>query len=863
MTATRSFLALALLALTLPSCVSPPVIPAPAPEHLHHDFDADGYCEQAPCAEDAIEGDCDDTDPAVSPAAAEVCDGLDNDCDGALPDDEVDGDGDGHLACVDCDDAEPTVFPGAEELCDGLDTNCDGDAGDEEADEDGDGASICGGDCDDDDPLSHPGANELCDGLDNDCDEALPDDEQDVDADGIAPCEGDCDDGDALVGPVDLDGDGYDACDGPDDTASTGDEDCDDADPAVHPGDADGDGYGACWGADGTAATGDEDCDDDDDSLHPGDADSDGVDACWGDDGLAGTGDEDCDDADPAVLPGATEVCDGVDDDCDGTADDGPAILTWYADVDGDGWGDPAVSADLCDGAQPDGWVTDGTDCDDLEHTLNHDDNDGDLQSSCDGDCDDLDGDVYDGATEVCDGIDNDCDAVPGPDEGDADGDGWMPCEGDCDDGDSDTWPGAAEVPADGIDQDCDGTDLSLRSWPLTVTRMTAFGYDTPPDHFGSLQADADEVMIAWSAQGSSCCNCSNFHARFVRSIDGGATFTAPVEASVDGFLGISLVDTGSDLLLMSAETTAAPCDGRKPRVLTSSDAGASWSVTEAWDPVPGSVVGCASEGGTLMCRGLLAGSAVHNFCSIATTTGAPEIYSATSFDGGGTWTSMTPVSLANDLPDCSGVQSGYDAAPAVASDGSSILIAWPDESSGDLEIHFSRSDDDGATWQPVTNVSNRVGQDERPYLDAAGDTVVLGWIADYPVDSASYWHQGTAYVAFSDDRGVTWTAPIQLGDPGTVDRIDVDLLDSGTAYVVAYVDDGVDQSGLLTRTSDLGASWEPWIDFTGTTPAGLPMLRSGDGGLVVDDDEVVHIIWEDQYTSCCPSMNSYYTRLE
>ena len=70
----------------------------------------------------------------------------------------------------------------------------------------------------------------------------------------------------------------------------------------------------------------------------------------------------DCDDGDPAINPGATEVCDGVDNDCDTQTDEG-VKTTYYEDADGDGYGDPGVSQDAC--AAPAGYVTDNTDCDD------------------------------------------------------------------------------------------------------------------------------------------------------------------------------------------------------------------------------------------------------------------------------------------------------------------------------------------------------------------------------------------------------------------------------------------------------------------------------------------------------------------
>ncbi len=189
----------------------------------------------------------------------------------------------------------------------------------------------------------------------------------------------------------------------------------------------------------------------------------------------------DCDDTDAAVFPGASEYCNGVDDDCDALVDeDAVDAFPWYVDQDGDGHGAETDPVYACQ--QPSGFVDSHDDCDDHnpaafpgsgETWYDGVDQDclGDSDFDADGDgydwqrfdgedCDDTDPGINPAAAETWyDGVDQNCD---GKDDFDADADGYSSQASggfDCDDSDGDVHPGAFETWYDGVDQNCDGKD--------------------------------------------------------------------------------------------------------------------------------------------------------------------------------------------------------------------------------------------------------------------------------------------------------------------------------------------------------------------------------------------------------------------
>ncbi len=267
---------------------------------------------------------------------------------------------------------------------------------------------------------------------------------------------------------------------------------------------------------------------------------------------------DDCNDSDPAVNPSATEMCDGVDNDCDTTIDVGASDAVEYwadADLDGYGAGKPTASCSEVKGA-----VTNDGDCDDARADVSPDGqevcDDLDADEDCDISFDDED-DSLDPKTAVTLYADTDADTYGDPGATvlscDTERPGYSPDATDCDDANDTVNPGVAEVCGDEIDNNCDGNGCGWSGSADTVDAnahiIGSFDYlslGSDVARAGDVNGDGAEDLIVGSGSFTAFLIAGPVSGS-VYSDDAIAQFTTVMAKDLNGYENFGLGDQDGD----------------------------------------------------------------------------------------------------------------------------------------------------------------------------------------------------------------------------------------------------------------------------------------------------------------------------
>lgn len=208
----------------------------------------------------------------------------------------------------------------------------------------------------------------------------------------------------------------------------------------------------------------------------------------------------------------------------------------------------------------------------------------------------------------------------------------------------------------------------------------------------------------------------------------------------------------------------------------------------------------------------------------------------ARSTDGGHTW--------------ISDILAGHDITsdPAVKAGGSGrwyyAYLAAGGFGGSDVDIFVRRSTDDGATWMNPVDASQNADFDDKPYIDARGDEVLVGW-ADFGFSPAK------VRASRSTDGGVSFGSNNILSNNSVAGNGACPVIDPDGTYYMFWRDSWQD-SLWVTRSTDQGANWSPdrGIVDMNPLPSSLPggfrivNLPSADADPLTGD---LLVVWNDQ----------------
>jgi uncharacterized delta-60 repeat protein len=626
---------------------------------------------------------------SVCVPSEEVCDGLDNDCNGLIDDGvklvfykDLDGDGytDGTTS-VGCSAPQGYVL------------------------------SALLGDCNDENNQINPGKTEICDGMDNNCNGLI-------------------DEGVKLVFYKDLDGDGY----------------------------TDGITQVGCSAPSGYVLS-------------------------------ATSGD--CNDNDPNINPGKAEICDGKDNNCNGQIDEG-VLLVFYKDKDGDGYGDVNDQTLAC--AQPPGYVSNSSDCNDNDPNVSPE------------------------KTEICDGKDNDCDGQI--DEGFNVGQSCTVGVGEC------ARTGQFVCKADGSGTHCNAT-------PGTPTTEICDGRDNDCD------GQIDEGIVCHFAKtiGGSADDVAS---SIIQSSDGGyvvAGYTQSFGAGGWDFYVVKLDSSGN---VIWTKTIGGGSDDVARSIIQSSDGGyvvAGWTNSfgaGGWDFY---VVKLDSSGNVVWTKTIGGIGDDQAWSIIQSSDGGYVVAGNTSSFGAGGWDFYVVKLDANGnvvwTKTIGGTGSQDEAWSIIqSSDGGYVVAGWSDSFGAGLrDFYVVKLDANGnVVWSKT--IGGSYGDGAHSIIQSSdGGYIVAGSTETF---GAGGWEM--YIVKLNSSGNVQWTKTI--GGPAFFDDALSIIHSSDGGYVVAGYTNSFGAGGsdffVVKLDSSGNVVWAKTIGGSDDEAWGDSIVQSSDGGYVV-----------------------------
>jgi len=205
-------------------------------------------------------------------------------------------------------------------------------------------------------------------------------------------------------------------------------------------------------------------------------------------------------------------------------------------------------------------------------------------------------------------------------------------------------------------------------------------------------------------------------------------------------------------------------------------------------------------------------------------TPGTNDIYFRHSADRGATWQSAKRITFT----------AGHSVRPAVAAYGASVYVTWADDTSGNYEIYFRRSGDNGATWNPVKRLTHNGGSSEYPAVAVSGANVYILWSDDTPGNNEIYFRRSATW-------GTSWEAAQKLSaSSGDTTEPTIAAPVGGSAVYIAGDSNYTGNKEIhFCSSGDNGASWESVQRITNTSGA------SGYATLACDGADVF-LAWHD-----------------